>query len=72
MKLYAILDSQGPTTYHRSRAAAALDVLDRLDGTGPRSLTGSEIVKALTRSSRLWILTTTGREVSVDWQEVGQ
>jgi len=72
MKLYTILDSQGPTTYHRSRAAAALDVLDRLDGTGPRSLTGSEIVKALTRSSRLWILTTTGREVSVDWQEVGQ
>ena len=72
MKLFTILDSAGPTTYHRSRAAAALDVLDRLDGTGPRSLTGSEIVKALTRSSRLWILTTTGREVSVDWQEVGQ
>ena len=72
MKLFTILDSAGPTTYHRSRAAAALDVLDRLDGTGPRSLTGSEIVAALTRSSRLWILTTTGREVSVDWQEVGQ
>ena len=72
MKLYTILDSQGPTVYHRSRAAAALDVLDRLDGTGPRSLTGAEIVQALTRSSRLWILTTTGREVSVDWTEVGQ
>jgi hypothetical protein len=72
MKLYTILDSQGPTTYHRSRAAAALDVLDRLDGTGPRSLTGSEIVQALTRSSRLWILTTTGREVSVDWTEVAR
>jgi hypothetical protein len=68
--MITILDSEGPTTYHRSRAAAALDVLDRLDGTGPRSLTGAEIVQALTRSSRLWILTTTGREVSVDWQEV--
>ena len=72
MKLYTILDSQGPTTYHKARAAAALDVLDRLDGTGPRSLNGAEIVKALTRSSRLWILTTTGREVSVDWQEVAR
>jgi hypothetical protein len=72
MKLYTILDSQGPTVYHRSRAAAALDVLDRLDGTGPRSLTGAEIVQTLTRSSRLWILTTTGREVSVDWTEVAR
>jgi hypothetical protein len=69
MKLYTILDSQGPTTYHHARAAAALDVLGRLDGTGPRSLTGSEIVKVLTRYSALWILTTTGREVSVDWQK---
>ena len=72
MKLYTILDSQGPTTYHKARAAAALDVLGRLDGAGPRHLTGAEIVKALTVGSRLWILTTTGREVSVDWQEVGQ
>lgn len=72
MKLYTILDSQGPTTYHKARAAAALDVIARLGVDRPRSLTGSEIVAALTRSSRLWILTTTGREVSVDWQEVGQ
>ncbi len=72
MKLYTIRDSQGPTVYHRSRAAAALDVLDRLDGTGPRSLTGAEIVKALTRSSQLWVQCTNGREVSVDWQEVAR
>jgi hypothetical protein len=70
--LYTILDSQGPTTYHRSRAAAALDLIDRLGADRPRSLTGSEIVAALTRSSRVWILTESGREVSVDWQEVGQ
>jgi hypothetical protein len=68
--LYTILDSQGPTTYHGGRAAAALDVLDRLDGTGPRSLTGAEIVQALTRSSRLWILTPSGREVSIRCDEV--
>jgi len=67
-----ILDSQGPTTYHRSRAAAAVDVIHRLGADRPRSLTGSEIVQALTRGSRLWILTESGREVSVDWQEVGQ
>lgn len=72
MKLYTILDSQGPTVYHRSRAAAALDVLDRLDGTGPRSLTGAEIVKALTRSSQLWVQCTNGREVSVNWTEVAK
>jgi hypothetical protein len=72
MKLYTIIDSQGPTAYYRSRARAALEVLDRLDGTGPRSLTGAEIVKALTRSSRLWIQTTTGREVSIDWAEVAR
>ena len=69
--MITILDSHGPTTYHRSRAAAAVDVMHRLNGTGPRSLTGSEIVEALTRSSRLWIMTTTGREISVDWQELG-
>jgi hypothetical protein len=72
MKLYTILDSQGPTTYHHARATAALDLIDRLGADRPRSLTGSEIVAALTRSSRLWILTESGREVSVDWQEVGQ
>jgi hypothetical protein len=68
--LYTILDSAGPTTYHGGRAAAALDVIHRLNGTGPRSLTGSEIVAALTRSSRVWILTESGREISVDWQEL--
>ena len=72
MKLYTILDSQGPTVYHRSRATAALDLIDRLGAERPRNLTGSEIVAALTRSSRLWILTESGREVSVDWQEVGR
>ena len=70
--MITILDSQGPTTYHRSRAAAAVDVIHRLGADRPRSLTGSEIVQALTRGSRLWILTESGREVSVDWQEVGQ
>jgi hypothetical protein len=69
MKLYTILDSQGPTVYHRSRATAALDLIDRLGAERPRNLTGSEIVAALTRSSRLWILTESGREVSIDWQE---
>lgn len=72
MKLVTILDSQGPTTYHHSRAAAALDLIERLGAERPRSLTGAEIVAALTRSSRLWILTRTGREVSIDWQEVGR
>jgi hypothetical protein len=70
--LYTILDSAGPTTYHRSRAAAALDLIDRLGADRPRSLTGSEIVAALTRSSRVWILTESGREVSVDWTEVAK
>jgi hypothetical protein len=69
MKIFTIRDSAGPTVYHRSRAAAALDLIDRLGADRPRSLSGAEIVAALTRSSRLWILTTTGREVSVDWQE---
>ena len=72
MKLYTILDSRGPTAYYHSRARAAIDLIDRLGAERPNSLTGSEIVQALTRSSRLWILTTTGREVSVDWQEAGQ
>jgi hypothetical protein len=72
MKLYTILDSRGPTTYHRSRAVCALDLIDRLGADRPNNLTGSEIVAALTRSSRVWILTESGREVSVDWQEVGQ
>ena len=72
MKLYTILDSRGPTTYHKARATAALDLIDRLGADRPRSLTGAEIVAALTRSSRVWILTESGREVSVDWQEVGQ
>lgn len=70
--MITILDSQGPTTYHRSRAAAAVDVVHRLGADLPRSLTGSGIVEALTRHSRLWILTRTGREVSIDWQEVGR
>ena len=70
--MITVLDSHGPTTYHRSRAAAAVDVIHRLNGTGPQHLTGAEIVKALTRSSRLWILTESGREVSVDWQEVAK
>jgi len=72
MKLYTVLDSRGPTAYYHSRARAAIDLIDRLGDERPHSLTGSEIVQALTRSSRLWILTTTGREVSVDWQEAGQ
>lgn len=72
MKLYTVLDSRGPTTYHRSRAVCALDLIDRLGDDRPRSLTGSEIVSALTRSSRVWILTESGREVSIDCQEVGK
>ncbi len=68
--LYTILDSQGPTTYHGGRAAAAVDVIHRLNGTGPQHLTGSEIVEALTRSSSLWILTPSGREVSIRCDEV--
>lgn len=72
MKLYTIIDSRGPTTYYRSRARAAIDLIDRLGDERPHSLTGSEIVQALTRSSRLWILTESSREVSVDWQEVDQ
>jgi hypothetical protein len=68
--LYTILDSEGPTTYHGGRAAAAVDVIHRLNGTGPQHLTGSEIVEALTRSSRLWIMTQTGREVSIRCDEV--
>jgi hypothetical protein len=68
--LYVVLDSEGPTTYHGGRAAAAVDVIHRLNGTGPQHLTGSEIVAALTMSSRLWILTTTGREVSIRCDEV--
>ena len=70
--MITILDSHGPTTYHRSRAAAAVDGIHRLNGTGPQHLTGSAIVEALTRSSRLWILTAAGREVSVDWTEVAK
>lgn len=72
MKLYTIIDSRGPTAYYRSRARAAIDLIDRLGDERPHSLTGSEIVQALTRSSRLWILTESSREVSVDWQEVDQ
>jgi hypothetical protein len=72
MKLYTILDSQGPTTYHAGRAAAAVDVIHRLNGTGPQHLTGSEIVEALTRSSSLWILTPSGREVSIRCDEVAR
>ena len=68
--LYVVLDSEGPTTYHGGRAAAAVDVIHRLNGTGPQHLTGSEIVEALTRSSRLWILTPSGREVSIRCDEV--
>jgi len=70
--MITVLDSQGPTTYHRSRAAAAVDIVHRLGAELPRSLNGAEIVKVLTRHSALWIMTTTGREVSVDWQEVGR
>ena len=43
----------------------------RMDGTGPQSLTGAEIVGALTAGSRIWILTTTGREIQADLAEVG-
>ena len=68
--LYVVLDSEGPTTYHGGRAAAAVDVIHRLNGTGPQHLTGSEIVDALTRSSSLWILTPSGREVSIRCDEV--
>jgi hypothetical protein len=68
--LYVVLDSEGPTTYHGSRAATALDVVYRLGADLPRSLPGSEIVAALTRSQRLWIMTQTGREVAVRCDEV--
>lgn len=70
--LYIVLDSHGPTTYHGSSAATALDVVYRLGADLPRSLTGSEIVAALTRSQRLWIMTTTGREVAIRCDEVDQ
>ena len=68
--LYVVLDSEGPTTYHGSRAATALDVIYRLGNDLPRSLSGSEIVAALTRSPRLWIMTATGREVAIRCDEV--
>lgn len=68
--LFVILDTHGPTTYHGSRAATALDVVYRLGADLPRSLTGSEIVAALTRSPRLWIMTATGREVAIRCDEV--
>jgi len=68
--LYVILDSEGPTTYHGSRAATALDVVYRLGNDLPRSLPGSEIVAALTRSQRLWIMTATGRELAIRCDEV--
>ena len=48
--LYVVLDSEGPTTYHSNRAATALDVVYRLGADLPRSLSGSEIVQALTRA----------------------
>ncbi|MFY7850985.1 MAG: hypothetical protein ACOVQ6_04270 [Brevundimonas sp.] len=70
--MITILDSEGPTTYHRSRAAAAVDIIHRLNGTGPQHLTGAAIVDALTCSSRIWILTTTGREIQADWAEVAR
>ena len=68
--LYVVLDTHGPTTYHGSRAATASDVVYRLGADLPRSLPGSEIVAALTRSQRLWILTATGREVAIRCDEV--
>lgn len=68
--MITVLDSQGPTTYHSSRAAAAVDIVHRLGAELPRSLNGAEIVKVLTRHSALWILTKTGREVSADWQKL--
>ena len=68
--LYVVLDTHGPTTYHSNRAATALDVVYRLGNDLPRSLPGSEIVAALTRAPRLWILTATGREVAIRCDEV--
>jgi hypothetical protein len=68
--LYVILDTHGPTTYHSNRAATVLDVVYRLGADLPRSLPGSEIVAALTRAPRLWILTATGREVAIRYDEV--
>ncbi len=70
MKLYTIRDTHGPVAEHCRVTDTALDVLDRLDGTGPEHLDGYEICKALTRSSQLLVLSKTGREVSVDWQEL--
>lgn len=72
MNLITVLDSDGPTTYHRSRAAAAVDIIHRLNGTGPQSLTGAEIVGALTAGSRIWILTTTGREIRADLADLAE
>ena len=68
--LYVVLDTHGPTTYHGSRAATACDVVYRLGNDLPRSLSGFEIVQALTRAPRLWIMTTTGREVAIRCDEV--
>jgi hypothetical protein len=44
-----------------------VEIVHRLGAELPRSLSGAEIVKVLTRHSALWIMTTTGREVSADW-----
>ena len=68
--LFTVLDTHGPTTYHGSRAATALEVVYRLGNDLPRSLSGSEIVAALTRAPRLWIMTTTGRELAIRCDEV--
>lgn len=69
---WTILDTQGPTTYHRGIFATAWDIADRLGSDLPESLPVREIRARLFAGSDLWILTRSGREVRVFGQEVAR
>jgi hypothetical protein len=70
MITYTLFDSEHRDTTHYSRAEVATEIVERLGADLPASLPGSEIVAALTRAPRLWIMTATGREVAIRCDEV--